>query len=303
MRADEHRMLGTIMHRSGISARYIEERNQGPNIPASTGTIRFFFATPTMTTPAVPAAILDMLALADPSWRPHLLRGLEAVARANPGYLAALVVDDYLPTQGRLFAAFALPLDKVRYVLVGEGPYPRAESATGVCFMDGAVGELWSEAGLSKPVNRATSLRNFMKMLLVADGQLQPDATGGAALGPVAANARGNGVIRTLAQLQHNLTVEGFLLLNAALVFRKHVAPAIDARAWLPFLQTVLAVLAERDEPPTLVLWGKIAEQLSKLPETGRFPQVVAEHPYNLSFIGHAAMQALFGPMRLLQAR
>jgi uracil-DNA glycosylase len=72
-----------------------------------------------------------------------------------------------------LFAAFAQPLDRVRYVLVGEGPYPRAESATGVCFMDGAVGDLWSEAGLSKPVNRATSLRNFMKMLLVADGQLQ----------------------------------------------------------------------------------------------------------------------------------
>jgi hypothetical protein len=58
-------------------------------------------------------------------------------------------------------------------------------------------------------------------------------------------------------------------LLNAALVFRKHVAPAIDARAWLPFLQTVLAVLAAQAEKPTLVLWGKIAEQLSKLPETG----------------------------------
>ena len=256
-----------------------------------------------MSTPAVPPAILDMLALADPSWRPHLVRGLEAVAHANPGYLPALAVDDYLPTRGRLFAAFAQPLDKVRYMLVGEGPYPRAESATGVCFMDGAVGDLWSEAGLSKPVNRATSLRNFMKMLLVADGQLQPDATGGAALAPVAARARGNGAIQTLAQLQDNLTAEGFLLLNAALVFRKHVAPAIDARAWLPFLQTVLAVLAERAAPPTLVLWGKIAEQLGKLPETGRFPRVVAEHPYNLSFIGHAEMQALFGPMRLLQAR
>ncbi|MET0982004.1 MAG: uracil-DNA glycosylase [Telluria sp.] len=256
-----------------------------------------------MTNPTVPKAFLDMLALADPSWRPHLLRGLEAVAQASPGYLPALAVDDYLPTGGRLFAAFAQPLEKVRYVLVGEGPYPRAESATGVCFMDGAVGELWSEGGLSKPVNRATSLRNFMKMLLVASGQLQPGATGGAALAPVAASARDNGAIRTLAQLQDNLLEEGFLLLNAALVFRKHVAPAIDARAWMPFLQTVLAVLSERAEPPTLVLWGKIAEQLSKLPETARFPQAVAEHPYNLSFIENGGMLALFGPMRLLQAR
>jgi len=250
----------------------------------------------------IPAAILHALDLADASWRPTLEAGLEAVARANPGYLAALAIDNYLPTEHRLFAAFAQPLDKVRYVLVGEGPYPRAESATGVCFMDGAVGQLWSDSGLSKPVNRATSLRNFMKMLLVADGQLQPDATGGEAMAPVARAARAGAAIQTLAQLQGKLTDQGFLLMNAALVFRKHVAPAIDARAWLPFLQTVLAALAHQPAPPTLVLWGKIAEQLQRLPETAAFPQAVAEHPYNLSFIVHEGMQRLFGPMQLLKA-
>jgi len=256
-----------------------------------------------MTDTAIPAAILAALDLADVSWRPHLLRGLEAVMRANPGYLPALATDTYLPTGNRLFAAFAQPLDRVRYVLVGEGPYPRAESATGVCFMDGAVGELWSAAGLSKPVNRATSLRNFMKMLLVADGRLQPEATGGEAMAPVAAAAQANGAIRTLAELQANLTDEGFLLLNASLVFRTTVKPVIDARAWLPFLQVVLAVLAEQAPPPTLVLWGKIAEELRKLPETARFPQAVAEHPYNLTFIANQGMQELFGPMRLLSKR
>lgn len=251
----------------------------------------------------IPQPILDALDRVDLSWRPILEAGLQAVAAATPGYLPQLAADDYLPTQGRLFAAFAQPLDKVRHVLVGEGPYPRAESATGVCFMDGAVGELWSESGLSKPVNRATSLRNFMKMLLVADGQLQAEDTGGAAMAPVAGAARSNGSIQTLSQLQDNLTREGFLLLNAALVFRKHVAPVIDARAWLPFLQTVLAALASRPQPPTLVLWGKIAEQLKKLPETARLPQILAEHPYNLSFIRNQQMQELFGPMKLLRLR
>jgi uracil-DNA glycosylase len=249
----------------------------------------------------IPQSILAAVDLADPSWRRCLLSGLQAMARANPAYLPALARDEYLPNGQRLFAAFALPLDQVRYVLVGEGPYPRAQSATGVCFMDGAVGELWCENGLSKPVNRATSLRNFMKMLLVADGQLRPDDTGGAALAPVAAAATGNGCIQTLPQLQDNLTRQGFLLLNASLVYRDHVAPAIDARAWQPFLQIVLAALAERPAPPTLVLWGKIAEQLKKLPETARFPQVCAEHPYNLSFITNAAMHELFGPMQLLR--
>ncbi|MFC3110445.1 uracil-DNA glycosylase [Undibacterium arcticum] len=258
--------------------------------------------------PQIPAAIADALTLADPSWRPVLLQGLHAVAQADPAYLPALAAEEYLPTDGRLFAAFAQPIDAVNYVLVGEGPYPRAQSATGVCFMDGAVGLLWSEAGLSKQVNRATSLRNFMKMLLVADGQLALDHTSGDALALVALKARaiGSPAIQTLADLQANLTRHGFLLLNAALAFRPHVAPVKEARAWQPFLQTVLAALVEsagrHDKPaPTLVLWGKIAEQLQSLPATAQFPQARGEHPYNLSFIANPAMRALFGPMRLLQ--
>jgi uracil-DNA glycosylase len=250
----------------------------------------------------IPPSILAALDLADPSWRPHLLAGLDAVAAANPAYLPHLAADAYLPTDGRLFAAFALPLAQVRYVLVGEGPYPRAASATGVCFMDGAVGDLWSDGGLSKPVNRATSLRNFMKMLLVADGQLHAGATGGAQMAPVAGRARADSAaIQTLPELQANLTTNGFLLLNASLVFRTTVKPAIDAKGWLPFLQVVLQALGGLALPPTLVLWGKIAEELKKLPETARFPHASAEHPYNLSFIGNAAMQSLFGPMHLLR--
>jgi uracil-DNA glycosylase len=256
---------------------------------------------PAMMSPAdLPASLRAALARADASWQPHLLAGLAAIARANPRYLDELAADDYLPTEGRLFAAFAQPLAKVRYILVGEGPYPRADSATGVCFMDGAVGSLWSDAGLSKPVNRATSLRNFIKMLLVADGQLRSGDTGAAALAPVAARAQAGAAIGTLHELQANLTRHGFLLLNASLVFRPHAAPAIDVRAWLPFLQVVLAALADADPAPTIILWGKLAEQLGSLPEATRLPQARAEHPYNLSFIDHAGMQALFGPLKLL---
>ena len=256
----------------------------------------------------IPASILEALQRADASWRPHLITGLDAMMQATPDYLPALANDQYLPTGGRLFAAFALPLPKVRYVLVGEGPYPREESATGVCFMDGAVGPLWSDTGLSKPVNRATSLRNFMKMLLVAEGRLNPDDTGGAALAPVAKAAHTDGSIQTLAELQDNLSAQGFLLLNASLVFRAHVAPVKDARAWKPFFETVLRALAEHARThhqalPTLVLWGKIAEQLHSIALVEQFPRALAEHPYNLSFIEHSGMQALFGAMHLLKKR
>lgn len=226
---------------------------------------------------------------------------------ADPNYLPALANDDFLPTQGRLFAAFDQPLDKVRYVLVGEGPYPREASATGVCFMDGAVKELWSVQGLSKPVNRATSLRNFMKMLMVADGLLSPEHTGGESVAVVSAQAMspGSGFIQTLPDLQHNLIDHGFLLLNAALVYRPHVPPVKEAKAWRPFLETVLEALADRPglPLPTLVLWGRIAQWLEDLPAVSRFPKAVAEHPYNLSFIQNQTMQDLFGPMRLLRAK
>jgi uracil-DNA glycosylase len=256
---------------------------------------------------AIPRPISDALALAHPSWRPILITGLEAVVAADPAYLRELVADSYLPTEGRLFAAFALPLDDVHYVLVGEGPYPRTTSATGVCFMDGAVETLWSEKGLSKQVNRATSLRNFIKMLLVAEGELSPDATSGDAIAQISFRARaiGSPVIETLTELQANLTRHGFLLLNATLVYRPNVAPAKDAKAWRPFLHTVLKALIAHAEsmherPPVLVLWGKIAEQLNALGATTLFPSAVSEHPYNLSFIGNRTMQKLFGPMRLL---
>jgi len=256
----------------------------------------------------IPDEILDALETADASWHPILLKGLEAVSAADPEYLSMLVKDVYLPTEGRIFAAFSIPLPAVRYVLVGEGPYPRAESATGVCFMDGAVESLWSEKGLSKKVNRATSLRNFMKMLLVADGRLTLGNISGEALAHIALDALSaeSSFIQTLTDLQANLTKHGFLLLNASLVYRPHVAPLKDAKAWQPFMGIVLSALLDEakkthNHPPTLVLWGKIAEQLRLFPFEEKFPKVVSEHPYNLSFIGNVSMQKLFGAMNLLQ--
>lgn len=240
-----------------------------------------------------------------------MLAGLEAIQTCDPSYLPGLLEGEFLPVAGRLFAAFSLPMDQVRYVLVGEGPYPRAESATGFCFMDGAVTQLWSDevsGGLSKKVNRATSLRNFIKMLLVADALLDERHTNGAALAAVSAKARqaDSGFIQSLPELQANLTKQGFLLLNAALVYRANVAPAADAKAWRSFLQVIFSALNEQQNRPKtkpikLVLWGKIAEQLKQIPASNFFPHVQSEHPYNLSFIANKTMQNFFAPMHLLR--
>ena len=98
----------------------------------------------------------------------------------------------------------------------------------------------------------------------------------------------------------------GFLLLNASLVFRPHVAPVIDARAWLPFVRVILNALSSRGQDkgaalPQLILWGKIAKQILELPEIGNLPVFISEHPYNLSFIRNISMQNLFKSLYLLK--
>ncbi|MFZ6772204.1 uracil-DNA glycosylase [Undibacterium sp. SXout7W] len=260
---------------------------------------------------SLPTEIENAVQRAHPSWHAALNAAIRAVQQADAHYLNSLVKTEFLPTQDRLFAAFSLPMDDVRFVLVGEGPYPREESATGYCFMDGAVQSLWSDesgGGLSKKVNRATSLRNFMKMLLVASRDLSIEDTGVAALSGVAEKVRQSDLdyITSLSELQSNMLAKGFLLLNASPVFRQEVAPIKDARAWQPFLQVIFAELQEyqqrrQQSMALLVLWGKIAEQLKQIPATGLFPHIAAEHPYNLSFIANQHMQDFFRPMELLK--
>ncbi|ARQ45806.1 hypothetical protein [Oxalobacter formigenes] len=253
-----------------------------------------------------PDLINEALKRVHPSWQPVLAEGLTAMSRQSPDYLHELCQDEFLPTQGRLFAAFSQPMDAVRYVLIGEGPYPREDSASGYCFMDAAVRDIWSDSGLSKQVNRATSLRNFVKMLLVADGMISPDQTGSDTMKEISAIARqeASPFIRTLPEMQETMIANGFLLLNAALVFRPHVAVAKETKAWQPFMLTVLQALAKNrenlSELPVLILWGKMAEKLIAMPFASSYRCVISEHPYNLSFIRNTDMQALFKPMRLL---
>ncbi|MEY4209533.1 MAG: hypothetical protein RLZZ20_2685, partial [Pseudomonadota bacterium] len=66
----------------------------------------------------IPALFNGAIERSDASWPPVLIKGLEAVSAADPAYLPALSNDTFLPTQGRLFAAFGQPLENVRYVLV-----------------------------------------------------------------------------------------------------------------------------------------------------------------------------------------
>jgi uracil-DNA glycosylase len=231
-------------------------------------------------------------------WQGILSEALEAV---DPDYLSLLLQsDNWLPGIDNLFRAFRRDRQAVRYILIGESPYPRAESANGIAFYDAAVDQLWSESGLSKTVNRATSLRNIIKTALLAEGYIKPDAQGKISQASIAEIDKSN-LIGTLAELFQAFENNGFLLINATPVLRPDIKPALEAQYWRGFLARLLYRLAPpTDHQLTLVLWGKIAKTVETLNLPDHYRKLVSEHPYNLSFIENPLMRSLFQELKLL---
>lgn len=222
-------------------------------------------------------------------WRSMLTQALTTM---DNHYLATLQTDDqWLPGLGTMFAAFTMPLTATRYILLGESPYPRPQSANGYAFWDEAVHSLWSTTGFSKEVNRATSLRNLLKMLLYARGDLSVDFSQTAI-----AHIDKSRFLQTGEQLFHGFMKKGFLLLNASLVYSENKV-VYHARHWRPFIHSILKQLAEFHPSVQLVLFGRIAEQV---PQTNLPSGLLAEHPYNISFITNPEVVSFFKPLDLL---
>jgi len=228
-----------------------------------------------------------------PEWQPLIQAALSCV---DSDYLKNLEdQNDWLPGPGSIFNAFSQPLSKTRYILFGESPYPRAQSANGYAFWDASVHELWSNGGLSREVNRATSLRNFIKMLLVADGALSEKDT----TQPAISKLDKSHYIKTNDELFQSLLGHGFLLLNATPVLTNDKVHK-DAKAWHPFIEKLLTLLAEQQPQIELILFGKIAQLISDIPAAKQLPQLQAEHPYNLTFINNPEVLKFFKPLNLL---
>lgn len=216
----------------------------------------------------------------------------QAFGTLDPAYWQELrLSSDWLPGLARVFAAFSRPLEGVRYILVGESPYPRAESANGYAFWDDAVVDLWGVNGLSARVNRATSLRNFIKMLLVAGGDLTDDVSAQAIMRLDVSRYH-----TTLSALFERMVASGFVLLNASLVYRESEVMH-HAKQWQPFILSVLTQLSRINPTIRLVLFGRVAE---KFVAATPLPSVHAPHPYNISFIHNPDVIALFKPLNLL---
>jgi uracil-DNA glycosylase len=221
----------------------------------------------------------------------------EALTKMDTDYLTLLYTShDWLPGADKIFNAFSLPINQVNYVLFGESPYPRAQSANGYAFWDAAVNDIWSDKGFSKPVNRATSLRNIMKMLLVTEGLLQPYHTTQNEI----AKINKQGLVQTNQEFFNNFLQHGFLMLNATPVLQLAKVRQ-DARAWRPFLQHVLAFLLQKRPQAELILLGNIANEIDPLIPYPQTKKLYAEHPYNITFIHNPTILDFFKPLHLLK--
>lgn len=228
------------------------------------------------------------------SWQADLV---SAYASLSLEYRRFLEEDtQYFPTKKNYLNAFkTLAKHNVKYILFGQDPYPRVESAGGYAFIDTNVKDLFSDTGLSKEVNKATSLRNFIKMALQASADLPQGESSQEAIAQVNKAKK----INDITALRKNFEREGVLLLNTALIFTDKKASNRHVKAWQPFMATLLKGLEA--QAPKLILFGTHAKALKKDLPLENFECIELEHPYNHSFIDNPKAQELFGPMHLLE--
>jgi len=204
----------------------------------------------------------------------------------------------YFPSFNNFLNAFkSLPLCDTKYILFGQDPYPREQSAIGYAFIDGDVKEIFGENGLSKKVNKATSLRNFLKMLLVAEESLNEKDCSKEAIAKIDKSK----FITNIMQLKENFEKNGVLLLNTSLIFTDKKSTAIHVKSFLPFMNELLKNL--QNSEIELIMLGNISQVISKkIPCSSNFKTFEAMHPYNVQFIKDLSVRNFFKPMNLLSS-
>jgi len=228
------------------------------------------------------------------SWTKTLNRAYNSLSEEYREFLETN--QEYFPSSSNYFNAFkTLPKNRVKYILFGQDPYPREQSAGGYAFIDESVEKLFATTGLSKEVNKATSLRNFMKMALVARGSLTLSNTNQEAIAKVDKEP----LIDSIKELRLNFEKNGVLLLNTALIFTTKDSSKKHIKEWRPFMKTLLEEL--ESEAPKLILFGTHAKELKKRLNLDKFETIEIQHPYNQSFIDNKIALKLFGEMKLLE--
>ena len=153
----------------------------------------------------------------------------------------------FLPAGEQVFAAFQMPFDQVRVLIVGQDPYPTPGHPIGLCF---AV---------------AADVRPFPKSLQNIFREYEDD---------LGLPAPSTGDLTPWVE-------QGVLLLNRSLTVRPGAPASHRGKGWEAITAQAITALAARGGPLVAILWGRDARDLR--PALGATPVLEAPHPSPLS--------------------
>ncbi len=159
----------------------------------------------------------------------------------------------FAPAGSRVFAALAMPLERVRVLVVGQDPYPTPGHAIGLAFaVDRAV----------RPLPR--SLINILTELEADLGLPRPS----------------HGDLSAWVE-------QGVLLLNRVLTVAHGTPGSHRGQGWEEVTDAIvdglLADRTRRGEPLVALLWGRDAQELAPRLRAGGAQVLTAPHPSPLS--------------------
>lgn len=153
----------------------------------------------------------------------------------------------FLPAGDRVFAAFRVPLEAVRVLIVGQDPYPTPGHPIGLCF---------ATAPDVQPLPK--SLANIFTEYVADLGHPYPSS----------------GDLTPWVD-------QGVMLLNRALTVRPGAPASHRGQGWEEVTARAIEALVERGTPFVSLLWGRDARDLR--PMLGSLPALEAPHPSPLS--------------------
>lgn len=199
-----------------------------------------------------PAASGLLEELTDAEWRSALQREF---AKPYFDQLAQKLAADQkkhtvFPPRGQIFTAFnAVPLSRVRVVIIGQDPYHGPGQAHGLCF------------SVRRGVQTPPSLKNIYK-------ELATDIEG--------FKAPGHGNLQSWAD-------QGIFMLNATMTVRASQANSHSDFGWQTFTDAVIRAINEQASGVVFILWGGFAQKKGKVINRNRHCVLEAAHPSPLS--------------------
>ncbi|GAA4480572.1 uracil-DNA glycosylase [Enteractinococcus fodinae] len=185
-----------------------------------------------------------------PSWHPVLAPVVEELTALTEHIRSRREAGEHIePQPENVLRAFRMPLDAVKVLIVGQDPYPTPGHAVGLSFA------LHPHV---RPIAR--SLVNIFQELH-DDLGIEPAESG------------------DLSAWE----AQGVMLLNRVLTVTAHEAGSHRNIGWEKITETVIAALAQREQPLVAILWGRQARNLAPWFTAPSTLVLEAAHPSPLS--------------------